>query len=159
MAEPKETRRKLDGLRVIALLKLGKAALLLATTYGVYRLLDPSTVAHLFTWLATFTDSFERRLLLRALTWVDGMNGAEIKFVVAVTSAYTVLLVTEGVGLWLRQRWAEWLTVGASSSLIPFELWQLAHRPHGHEAPVIAAVTINIAIVIYLITQLRPAAR
>ena len=36
--------RSLDGLRLIGLIKLGKAALVLATTYGLYRLRKPDVV-------------------------------------------------------------------------------------------------------------------
>lgn len=155
MAKATVAKRRMDGLRVIALLKLGKALLLLATTYGIYRLLDPGAVARLFSWLGTLTDSFERRLLIRALAWFSEIEGTKIKAVVAVTSMYTLLLTTEGVGLWLRKRWAEWLTVIATSSLIPFELWELSQRPPGHEWLVVCALIVNVAIVIYLIVVLR----
>jgi uncharacterized membrane protein (DUF2068 family) len=155
MANATVAQRRMDGLRVIALLKLGKALLLLGATYGIYRLLDPDTVARLFNWLETLTDTFERRLLTRALTWVSELEGAEIKAVVAVTSCYTLLLTAEGIGLWLRQRWAEWLTVIATSSLIPFDLWELVNQPKDRKLEFVAVLAVNIAIVIYLIVVLR----
>ena len=68
--------RGLDGLRIIGLIKLGKALLLLATTYGLIRLAKPDLVDQLYDWLNSLTDSFERRLLERALDWVDSL-GAE----------------------------------------------------------------------------------
>jgi hypothetical protein len=40
-----------------------------------------------------------------------------------------LLEIVEGVGLWLRKRWAEWLTVIATSLLVPFEIYELIHRP------------------------------
>ena len=43
--------RAIDGLRLIALIKLVKAALLLATSYGLYKLLNPDLVDHLHEWL------------------------------------------------------------------------------------------------------------
>ncbi len=155
MAKATVAPRRMDGLRVIALLKLSKALLLLGATYGIYRLLDPDTVARLFNWLETLTDTFERRLLTRALTWVSELEGAKIKAVVAVTSCYTLLLTVEGIGLWLRQRWAEWLTVIATSSLIPFDLWELVHQPKDRKLEFVAVLVVNIAIVIYLIVVLR----
>jgi uncharacterized membrane protein (DUF2068 family) len=155
MAKATVAQRRMDGLRVIALLKLGKALLLLGATYGIYRLLDPDTVARLFNWLETLTDTFERRLLTRALTWVSELEGGRIKAVVAVTSCYTLLLTVEGIGLWLRQRWAEWLTVVATSSLIPFDLWELVNQPKERKLEFVAVLVMNIAIVIYLIVLLR----
>jgi len=34
-------------------------------------------------------------------------------------------MLTEGVGLALRKRWAEYLTIIATSSLIPLEVYEL----------------------------------
>jgi len=148
---------RLDGLRLIGLFKIGKAVLLLVTTYGIYRLLDPDLVDRLYDWVYSLTDNFERRLLERGLDWVSGLSHARISGIVLVTACYTALLLTEGVGLWLRKAWAEWLTVVATASLIPFELLELVHGRHGRRLAVVAALLVNIFIVLFLIRQLRRA--
>jgi uncharacterized membrane protein (DUF2068 family) len=66
--------------------------------------------------------------------------------------AYGALELVEGVGLWQRRRWAEWLTVIATSLLIPFELYELVHRPTALKA---AGLAVNVAIVIYLLRMVR----
>ena len=66
--------------------------------------------------------------------------------------AYGALEIVEGVGLWLRQRWAEWLTVIATSLLVPFELYELVRRPSMLKA---AGLAVNVAIVIYLVRVVR----
>jgi len=146
---------RIDGLRLIALVKFGKAVLLLATTYGLYRLLNPELVDHLHDWLNSLTDSFERRLLERALDWIDSLGTARIHGILLVTGVYTLILLTEGVGLWLRKVWAEWITVVASASLIPFELYHLFSGKSHNPMAVLAATLLNIAIVIYLVGLLR----
>ena len=147
--------RRIDGLRLIGLIKLSKAALLLATTYGLYQLLDPDLVDHLHEWINSLTDTFERRLLERGLDWLDSIGSARIHGILVVTGVYTLILVTEGIGLWMRKVWAEWLTVVASASLIPFELWHL-YSGHSHNPlAVVAATVLNVVIVIYLAGQLR----
>ena len=151
--------RGIDGLRLIGLIKLGKAALLLATTYGLYRLRKPDLVDHLYEWLYSLTDTFERRLLERGLDWVDSLGANRIRNIVIVTGAYTAIVLTEGIGLYLRKTWAEWLTVIASSSLIPFELWRLFFGHHHSSLAVLAVTALNVAIVIYLIWVLRRARR
>ena len=70
----------------------------------------------------------------------------------SLACAYAALYATEGVGLWLQKRWAEYLTTIATASLIPFEIWELTR---GASATKVAALAINIAIVIYLIWVLR----
>jgi uncharacterized membrane protein (DUF2068 family) len=151
--------RRIDGLRLIGLIKLGKAALLLATTYGLYRLRKPDLVDHLYEWLYSLTDTFERRLLERGLDWVDSLGADRIRNIVIVTGVYTGILLTEGIGLCMRKTWAEWLTVVASASLIPFELWRLFVGHHHNSLAVLAATALNLVIVIYLVWVLRRARR
>ncbi|HKC17743.1 MAG TPA: DUF2127 domain-containing protein [Steroidobacteraceae bacterium] len=150
---------RFDGLRLIGLLKICKALLLLATSYGLYRLLNPNLVEHLQDWLSTLTDTFERRLLQRALEWLSSLGQARIGGILVVTGLYTGVLLTEGIGLWLRKTWAEWLTVIATASLIPFELWQLVFGHRHNPLAVLGATTLNIAIVWYLVWRLRQARR
>ena len=151
--------RRVDGLRLIAFIKLGKAALLLATTYGLYQMLDPELVDHLHEWLNSLTDTFERRLLGRGLDWLDSLGAARIHGILLVTGLYTSILLTEGIGLWLHKTWAEWLTVLASASLIPFELWHLFFGKSHSPLAVVAATALNVVIVVYLAGQLRQAYR
>ena len=150
---------RLDGLRLIGLIKLGKAALLLATTYGLYRLRKPDLVDQLYDWLYSLTDTFERRLLERGLDWVDSLGAARIHNIVLATSVYIAILLAEGTGLFMRKPWAEWLTVVASASLIPFELWHLFFGVRHHPWAVLAATLLNVVIVIYLIRVLQKARR
>ena len=41
---------------------------------------------------------------------------------------YAGLFLTEGVGLFLQEHWAEYLTVITTSALIPLEVYELAKR-------------------------------
>ena len=145
----------LDGLRIVALFKFCKAVLLIATAYGASRLLNPEVAAHLTQWSETLNDHFLQRLAQKALEWVSNLNTRMIDGFVLVTIAYTALVLCEGIGLWLRRRWGEWLTVCATSLLIPFELWKLIFKP-GHRPGLLALVMLaNISIVLYLAWHLR----
>jgi uncharacterized membrane protein (DUF2068 family) len=64
---------------------------------------------------------------------------------------YSVLLLVEGVGLCLRRRWAEFLTVGITASLLPFEFYELYQRV---TATGVVITLLNLAIVVYLIVRL-----
>src|SRR5258706_9327956 len=102
--------RRMDGLRLIGLFKIAKACLLLATSYGLYQLLNPELVERVHDWLNTLTDTFERRLLERGLDWLDSLGSARIGSILLVTAIYTAVLLTEGIGLGLRKTLAGWLT-------------------------------------------------
>jgi len=84
--------------------------------------------------------------------WLSQLEPHNIMLIVAVAGAYATLYTVEGVGLWLRKRWAEYLTTIATASLIPFELWELTQ---GATPIKIGALLVNVAIVAYLVYVLR----
>ena len=139
-------------LRAIALYKLVKVLLLLATAYEVLKLRDASTIAHLYTWMATLPTGLERNAISYVLAWFSGLTAARVETLGIVTLVYATIFAVEGVGLWMRKLWAEWLTILVTGSLIPLELWELGHRPTLAKAAVLLA---NGAIVWYLIIQVR----
>jgi uncharacterized membrane protein (DUF2068 family) len=150
---------KIDGLRIIAVFKFMKALLLIVTSYGMHKLLDPDLLDKIRVWSATVTDRVDQRLILRALSWVEALGTDRLHLVIAVTIAYTAVVLVEGTGLWLRYRWAEWVTVLATTSLIPFELWELVQRPAGRRWTVLATLLVNVLIAAYLARLLRQANR
>lgn len=148
--------RKLDGLRLIALFKFAKVLLLIATSYGVHKLLDANIIERLYSWSSTLSDDrLERKLIERALDWVEDLGAKRIQIVIAGFIAYTAVALVEGIGLWMRKTWAEWLTTLFTASLIPFELWELIKRPPGHRLPIAATLVVNLIIVAYLVWFLR----
>ncbi len=147
--------RMLDGLRIIALFKFVKALLLIATGYGVHLLFKQDLLERLRLWTESLTDSFAQRLLLHALSWAEGLGAKRIHIVVGVTLGYTAVVLAEGIGLWMRRAWAEWFTVIATASLIPFELRELVIRPPDRKLAVLVTVLLNAAVVLYLALLLR----
>lgn len=147
--------KRLDGLRIIALFKLAKAILLGFSVYGAKLLSNPDIVERLHVWSDTLGDRPERALVERALEWVDRLGVSALHSVVVVTALYICLLLVEGTGLWFRQRWAEWVTVVATGSLIPFELWKLLFQDRGHKLLLLGVILTNTAIFAFLVWQLR----
>jgi uncharacterized membrane protein (DUF2068 family) len=147
--------RTIDGRRVIAIFKFIKAILLILTSYGVHKLLDPQLIDKLHVWSATVTDRVDQRLILKALSFVEGLGADKLHLVMAVTIAYTAVVLMEGTGLWLRRHWGEWVTLIATCSLVPFELWELIHRPAGRRWTVAATLLVNLVIAAYLAHLVR----
>jgi len=65
---------------------------------------------------------------------------------------YAALEGTEAYGLWHRRRWAEWLTVVATSLLLIPEVWALTK---GTSLLKVGGLLVNLAIVAYLLTRLH----
>ena len=139
-------------LRTIALYKLIKVLLLLAVAYGELRLSDASLTAKLLTWASAQRFGLEHRVVTQLLEWFSGLSAARVHALRMVTLAYAAMFTVEGIGLWMRKRWAEWLTTIITASLIPLELWELVHNPNLGKALVLIA---NLAIVAYLVWQLK----
>ena len=62
------------------------------------------------------------------------------------------MFLVEGWGLWREKRWAEYLTVIVTASLIPLEIWEIFHHFTWLK---VFALALNAAIVWYLIHLLR----
>lgn len=157
-ADPAPAPARLDGLRIVALLKFGKALLLLLTVLGVHALLRPEVADHLYEWSTTLTDDTAREYAQRFLDWITGPGFTAVSRAQWVTLAYMAVVLVEGTGLWLRKRWAEWLVVVAGACLIPFEVWELAGHTT-HALAVFAALVLNVAVVGYLGWALRHSRR
>ncbi len=90
------------------------------------------------------------RLLMFVLEYVARLPHLTVLAIGAL--AYAALEVTEGVGLAMRRRWAEYLTVLATGLLIPYELVEVVDRP---TALRVGALAVNVAIVVYLAYRKR----
>ncbi len=69
-----------------------------------------------------------------------------------VVTAYAALEATEMVGLWFNKRWAEYLTLVATTLLVPLEIYELIH---GVSVLKTITLVINVAIVVYLLLAKR----
>ncbi len=145
-------------LRTIALYKLLKVVLLLLAAYGEIRLHDATLSAKILSWASARPQGLEHEVVTRALVWLSGLSESGVHKLRLLTLTYATVFAVEGVGLWMQRRWAEWLTVVITASLIPFEFWELIHSPSIGACVVIAA---NMLIVGYLYwhvsTHQRPA--
>lgn len=90
------------------------------------------------------------QLLLRLLAYVG--NFTHINLLAFSAILYAALEATEGVGLAMRRRWAEYLTVIATGILIPYELYEVLRHPTLFKA---GALLLNLAVVGYLAYRKR----
>ncbi len=139
-------------LRLIGGFKLAKGLLLLAVGVGALRLLHHDVADALASLTAQLHVDPDNRYVDRAFTALLSVDDRRLKEISAGTFFYAALLLTEGTGLLLGRRWAEYFTVIATGSFIPLELYELARHI---TLARLAVFGINIAIVWYLIVRLR----
>jgi len=123
--------RRVRYLKLIALFKIGKGALLLVL--GVSLLFLNARTR----WIDALSNWTADEILLehsRGVAWLlHKLQAVLADGAVRVTGflalSYSVVLFTEGIGVYMQQRWAELLMVFATASLIPIEIRHLWHRP------------------------------
>jgi uncharacterized membrane protein (DUF2068 family) len=148
----KAVRKTTPALLLIALFKLIKGFLLLAVGIGALKLLHrdvAQTVAH---WVDILRVDPENRIIHRLLVRLLAVTPAQLKAASAGTFVYAALLLTEGMGLLFRKRWAEYFTIVTTAGLIPLEVYELSRRVSTAKAVVLI---INVAIVVYLVRRVR----
>jgi len=151
------TRSKAGGkttatLLLIALFKLIKGILLLAVGIGALKLLHRDIAQTVTHWVDILRVDPDNHLIHRLLTRVLSVTPSQLRAASAGTFVYAGLLLTEGLGLLFRKRWAEYFTIITTAGLIPIDLYELTRRVSTAK---VAVLIINVAIVAYLVRRVR----
>lgn len=150
-AEEKVGRRRDPALRLIAVFKLVKGAALVVVGLGALRLIHRDVADTLAGWVTNIRVDPDNRFVNNVLERASGVTDRQLEAIGLGTFFYAALLLTEGVGLLLQKRWAEYFTVIVTASFIPLELYELVERV----TPVkIVVLAVNVAIVWYLVHRL-----
>jgi uncharacterized membrane protein (DUF2068 family) len=147
-ATPKHPR----GLMLIAAFKLLKGLALLAVGIAVHMLANKDLVAEAQRWVDLFRVDPHNHFLNLLFEKLANVDPHRLRALSLGTFVYSALFLTEGVGLFLRKRWAEFLTVISTAGLIPLEIYEFFHHP---TFPRAFLLVVNIAVVAYLIFEIR----
>jgi uncharacterized membrane protein (DUF2068 family) len=80
------------------------------------------------------------------------LSGGHLRATGVLSLFYSAVLFTEGIGVYLQKRWAEWLMVIATSALIPVEIHHLFVKP---SLTALAILLVNCFIVWFLYRVLK----
>ena len=140
------------GLWLIAAFKLVKGLGLLILGIGALKLLHKDVAAEMERWINLLRFDPQNHLIQSLLVKLGMVDDRKLKELSVGTFFYSGLLLTEGVGLALRQRWAEYVTIVTTASLLPLEIFEIAKRA---SAPRIVLLLINVVVVMYLVIEVR----
>ena len=144
--------KKDHWIRLIGLLKLFKGVLLFVSGIGLLKLLHKDVGDFVTQWVNTLHFDPDNRHIQSLLIKASFVNQRQLKELSAGSFFYAGLLITEGTGLWLVKRWAEYFSVIVTSSFIPLEIWELLKH---FTAAKVVVIAVNVAIVVYLVVRLR----
>jgi uncharacterized membrane protein (DUF2068 family) len=138
-------------IRLVAVFKILKAVVLIVTGIGILKLMHMDMARELDHWVAMLGFDPGSRYVSQAIQKATNLSPHRIRELGLVSFVYAGLFLTEGIGLWLLKRWAEWFTVIITSSLLPFEIYEIHRHP---TAIKIVVLVINVAIVGYLLYRI-----
>ena len=174
-----EVRAGSRGLLLIGGFEIFKAVFFVIAAAGVFHLVKRDTQVELIKLLHAFRISgdhaFIKDLLLRSNVITDPAK----RILSGILLLYAALHATEGIGLVLRKRWAEYFTVIMTALPLPVEVYWLIHHtthsaaafhaPSVQQVPAvfsqhvivlkIVVLLSNVAIVAYLLYHLVRSAR
>jgi len=139
------------GVRLIAAFKLLKGLVLLAVGIGAIKLLHKDLALEVERWADILRVDPHNRYFLRLVAKVLTLDPRKLRELSVGTFFYSAMDLTEGTGLLLGKRWAEYFTIITTSSFIPLEIYEVARHMSAASAIVLL---LNIAVVIYLIVEI-----
>jgi uncharacterized membrane protein (DUF2068 family) len=124
----------------------------LAVGIGALKLLHKDVAAEISQWIDVLRVDPHNHYIQLLLDKLGMVDDRKLKALSIGTFFYSALFLTEGLGLALRKRWAEYLTIISTASLLPLEVYEIVKRA---SAPKIVVLIANIAIVVYLVLEVR----
>ena len=139
-------------LLVIAVFKFIKGALLLTLAFGALTLLHKDVASEVERWLDQLKIDADNQFIGTLLTKLQLVHTKELKEMSALGAGYAAVFLVEGTGLLFRKRWAEWLTIVVTSSLMPFEVYELIKQ---FTVVRLLVILVNAAVVLFLIYRVQ----
>jgi len=148
-----QTRRERTWtIHFIALEKTTKGLVLIAVSLKLLTMLGGDVHGSATDFVTRHGIDLTNRYVHAALERLVGFGDRQVIEASVVAVVYAALLFTEGIGLWLQKRWAEYLTTVATALFIPIEVYELYERFTWVR---IAILILNIFVVWYLSTRLK----
>jgi uncharacterized membrane protein (DUF2068 family) len=88
------------------------------------------------------------RLVSYVIDHLDAITAQRMKQIGLATFFYAGLRTTEGIGLVLEKKWAEYLTVIVTVSFLPWELYEIVRHPDWLRVCLLVA---NLIVLAYLV--------
>jgi uncharacterized membrane protein (DUF2068 family) len=129
-----------------------KALLLIGVGLGSLGLLNAAAAVTADRWASLLAWRLGPKAASALHHRLAGLRHSQLILVGIVALLYAGLFIVEGIGLWKSKRWAEYLTIIATSSFVPIEVYELIRRASWQRG---AALAVNLLVVGYLAWKVR----
>src|SRR6266481_8928685 len=152
MMTEKSGHKKHRGLMAIAALKFVNGFGLLAIGLGALHYLHGDIEKDVAHWMELLRADPHNRYLLWLLEKLSNVDDRQLRQLSVGTFFYSALFLLEGTGLAMAKRWAEYLTIVTTASLMPLEMYEIYVRTTW---PRVVVLLVNIVVVAYLVVELK----
>lgn len=146
------------ALRWIGALQLVKGVLLIALALGLLSFLHRDVDEIVGVWMAKVGIDIEIGHAAAFLEMLDLVTDKQLFEMSLVAFAVGGVLITQGTGLLLRKEWAKYLTLVATSLLVPFEVFELVKGFGYIKLCVLLVNVVVVRVMIYFVRAQRAAA-
>jgi uncharacterized membrane protein (DUF2068 family) len=137
---------------LIGVFKLVKGLLLLGAGMGILKLMHKDIAAVVEHWINVLRVDPDNHYIHGLAVKALNLNNRKLEELSAGTFLYASLFLTEGTGLLLHKRWAQYFTIIVTGSLLPLEIYAFVHRATIAKA---IMIVVNAAVVAYLAQRVR----
>jgi phosphoribosylanthranilate isomerase len=148
-----QTRRERTWtIHFISLFKVLKGTILVIVGFRLLTMLGSDVHQRALDFVTRHGIDSANRFVHATIEKLNGVGNTQLVEISTIAFFYSALVFTEGIGLWLQKRWAEYLTTVATSLLLPLEIYELFEKFTWVR---VVILMLNIFIVWYLVTRLR----
>ncbi|CAN5477593.1 hypothetical protein BH10ACI2_BH10ACI2_16560 [soil metagenome] len=145
-------RERTWTIHFIAIEKAVKGTLLLLVAFKMLTLFNRDVHGWAEDFVTRHGIDIANRYVQSTLERLSGVGNTQLVEMSIGATVYAALLFTEGIGLWLQKRWAEYMTAFLTALFIPVELYEIYERFTWIRVAILA---LNIFVVWYLSTRLK----
>jgi uncharacterized membrane protein (DUF2068 family) len=139
-------------IHILAIFKFFKGLLLLIVGIKLLTLLNKDVDQWFADFIARHSIDPENTIVHKIAEKLAGVENKQLIMFSVGSFSYSALQLTEGIGLWMQKRWAEFLTVIATSLLIPVEIYEIYEKFTWIR---VLILIVNLFVVWYLATRLK----
>ncbi len=139
-------------MRLLAGYKLLLGLLLAVVAFELVRLIDEDLVAVVHEWILRLHADPHHPMVLLVVRKVSSVRVETLEDVAILTGVLGGLHLVEGVGLWLKKHWAEYLCTASTCVFIPLEVHEMIVDFHLLN---FLMLVVNLAVVWYLARRIR----
>jgi uncharacterized membrane protein (DUF2068 family) len=147
----------IKGVRTVATLEFTKGIVVVLAGLGVFSMRHKDIWGVAESFLEFFHVNPYHHYVGVFINLIYRISDVRLWKIALVAAIYAVLRFIEAYGLWYIRPWAEWLAILSGSIYIPFEVADLLRA--GPDWLRVMILTINVAIVLYMLALRLEAAR